>query len=211
VTVNVAMSLDGRIACAGGRRWVFSDAQDKKRVHGLRAEHDAILVGVGTVIKDDPVLRVDPGLVPAARDPLRVVLDSGCRMPADARVLDGTVSTRVYHCSESPPVDREAVRWVRVPSGPDQGVDLAAVLLDLQHEGVGRLMVEGGSRVIASFVEVGAMDEMLVFVAPVFVGEGAPGLLGRPAGDAGIPSGLRVVDSKVQGSGVLMRLEATSS
>jgi 2,5-diamino-6-(ribosylamino)-4(3H)-pyrimidinone 5'-phosphate reductase len=183
VHINCAVSLDGRLAYAGGRRALLSGPADLKRVQELRAASDAILVGIGTILTDDPSLRVHWDLLdrPPGREPLRVVLDSQGRIPPTARVLavapNGqrtAVATGVDCSREFPP----GVLHFR--AGGDR-VDLVALLAQLHGRGIASVMVEGGSRVLASFLTEGLFDRLTVYVAPVVIGGvSAPPMAGGP-------------------------------
>lgn len=198
------MSLDARIAGAGGRRMVFSDPEDQVRVHRMRSRHQAVLVGVGTVLSDDPRLTVRKAEVSASGQPLRVVLDSRGRTPEGARVLDDAAKTLVY-CDERAEAVARGDSWVGVPASDAQGLDLEAVLKDLKARGVGDVMVEGGARVISSFLAASFVDELFVFVVPVVVGTGAPSLVVTRAGEGPL-AGFRVIETEARASGVLLRL-----
>ncbi len=207
VHLNVAVSLDGKIALPGGAPLALSDAPDLRRVHGLRQTHDAILVGVGTVLADDPSLLTKAEFLPAGevpQHPTRVVLDTHLRAPADARVFDGRASTIV--CV------REGVTGTRanadiVPSGKDR-VTIPDVLGALEARGIRSVLVEGGAHVIASFLRARCVDRMTIYVAPVFVGDRAPSLVqGWSATGGGDAFGLRLVKREPLGAGVLMTLE----
>lgn len=174
VTVKAAMSLDGDIALAGGEsRWI-SGPLSRSKAHLLRSEHDAVLVGVGTVLADDPELTVR---LVEGRSPLRVVLDSRLRTPSRAKVVgDGKC---LFLAGEDAPVDRQeelesrgaAVR--RLPAEGKTGrPSVGQVLAALSAEGVSTLLVEGGSAVISAFVAAGMVDEYSLFVAPVLLGRG---------------------------------------
>jgi diaminohydroxyphosphoribosylaminopyrimidine deaminase/5-amino-6-(5-phosphoribosylamino)uracil reductase len=142
VILKTALSLDGRAAAASGRsRWV-TGPEARAAVHAMRADVDAILVGAGTVLADDPALTAHG----AGRDPLRVVLAGRRRLPPDARVFDGSAPTVLYR--------------IKRPR------DLRAALRDLSRSGVGTLLVEGGPTVHASFLRAGLVDEARVFLAP---------------------------------------------
>src|SRR5438094_6270763 len=152
VVVKYAQTLDGRIATSSGdSRW--SSGEEERRVsHALRASCDAVLVGVGTVLTDDPQLTVR--MVPGA-SPIRVVLDSTLRTPDGARVLGGDAATTIVTTDASPVERREelprrGVSVVVVPRGP-HGVEPIAALEALRRAGVQSLLVEGGARVITSF------------------------------------------------------------
>lgn len=188
---------------------LFSDAADQQRVHQMRAAQDAILVGVGTVLSDDPGLRVKREWVPQARDPLRVVLDSSLRTPRGARVLSGEAATRVYHREGLQGEPCGGVTFVPVPDGEGGagGLDLPGVLGDLAQVGVRSVMVEGGSRVIGSFLAAGLVDAFYVFVAPVVVGPPAPSLAAAGSFQGPLLARFAVVDTTHRETGVLMRLE----
>jgi riboflavin-specific deaminase-like protein len=159
----------------------------------LRAACDAVLVGVGTVVTDDPQLTVR---MVAGASPVRVVLDSTLRTPPTARVLDDDATTIIFATDQASPERREDLRSRQVavrtvPGGPS-GVDLEAVLKDLRVSGVRSLLVEGGARVITAMLAAGVADRLIVAVAPTIVGTGT-----EAVGDLGIAtvaSGLRLTN-----------------
>jgi 2,5-diamino-6-(ribosylamino)-4(3H)-pyrimidinone 5'-phosphate reductase len=167
--VNCAISLDGRLAYAGGARARLSSQEDLVRVQRLRAYSDAILVGVGTVVQDDPSLRVHWELLhePVGRDPTRVILDSTGRTPESARVLDGSAPTIVATSERS---NRQFPPHVHTVVAGRTRVEFSSLLPVLFRLGVRRLMVEGGAEVIASVVRSGLFDRMTVYHAPVVIG-----------------------------------------
>lgn len=174
VVINAAMSLDGKIALADGRGVRISNEDDVRRVQGLRSQVDAILVGVGTVLKDDPKLTVKPEYA-KGRKPLRVVLDSDGKTPAKANVLDGSAPTLVATAEGCERTFPEA----DVFRGGKDEVDLRALLDHLAARGVRSLLVEGGSTVIWNFLRHRLVDEVKVFVASaVLGGQSAPTLAG---------------------------------
>lgn len=169
VWVNCAASADGRLAFAGGKRALLSSTDDLRRVQQLRANADGILVGVGTVVKDDPSLRVHWDLLgqPPGRAPTRIVVDSSGRTPPTARILDGTIPTIVAtseRCTRTFPPPLQTVVAGR------SSVDLARLFVRLHELGIRRLMVEGGSQVIASVLRQGLFDRFTVFYASVVIG-----------------------------------------
>ncbi len=181
VHVNCAVSLDGRLAFAGGKRAMLSGPQDLARVQGLRAELGAVLVGVGTVIMDDPSLRVHWELLhrPPGPPPVRICLDGRGRLPASARMLDGTQPTIVATTDSSKrgyPSTAETL-----VAGPGPEVDLPLLLRGLAGRGLRGVLVEGGAHVTASFLRAGLVDRMTVYVAPVLIGGAeAPSLMAGP-------------------------------
>ena len=177
VIVKYAQSLDGRIATAtGDSKWISSDAE-RAISHTLRARCDAIMVGVGTVLADDPQLTVR--LVPGA-SPLRVILDSSLRIPLDARVLDEEAATVVITTDRSDAGKRRELRGrhvaVRVVEGNERGVDVRAALGLVHDLGVRSLLVEGGAKVITSLFSAAVVDRVIVAVAPVLLGRGVEGV-----------------------------------
>lgn len=176
VIINAAMSLDGKIAFPDGRPARLSNEEDVARVQRLRAEVDAILVGVGTVLKDDPKLTVKAEYAKGP-SPLRAVLDSDGKTPDHAHVLDGSAETLIATTVDC---TREFSRAQVFRAGKDE-VDLVAFLEHLSKRGVKMLLVEGGSTVIWSFLRLHLADEVKIFVAStVLGGHGAPTLAGGP-------------------------------
>lgn len=174
VIVNAAMSVDGKIALHSRTGVRISNDEDLRRVHELRAGCDAILVGVGTVLMDDPKLTVKSEYAKGT-NPLRVVLDSNGSSPETAAVFDGFAPTLVatnFECTKTFP-NAEVVRC-----GDDE-VDLHKLLSILSDRGVRRLLVEGGSTANWSFLNKGLADELIVFVGSfVLGGHSAPTLVG---------------------------------
>ena len=186
VVVNAAMSADGKLASRRREQLAISGSEDFDRVDQLRADSDAVMVGVGTVLADDPSLTVKDADRHSARldrrepkNPARVVADSRIRTPPEATVLDDAAETYLL-TSEAAPNDfieqmEEAGAYV-LAAGEDR-VDLTTALAKLEGEGIGRLMVEGGGELIFSLFEAGLVDELRVYVGPkVLGGRDAPTL-----------------------------------
>ena len=201
VIVNAAMSLDGKIALHDGRPVRLSNEADLERVHRLRASVDAILVGVGTILKDDPRLTVKSASG-STRNPLRIVLDSNGRTPAAAHVLDGQAATLIVTSDEC---DRTFANADVLRCGKKQ-VDLAALMARLSERGVKSVLVEGGSTVIWSFLRGAVVDELKIFVASVVLGgQSAPTLAGgRGVGSISDAMRLRLDRSEPLGDGLLL-------
>jgi GTP cyclohydrolase II len=173
VVLKYAQTVDGRIATRqGDAKWISSEAE-RRISHGLRAACDAVLVGVGTAIVDDPQLTVR---MVAGSSPLRVVLDSTLRLPSTARVLDDGAGTVVITTEASSEERRAVFRsravGVQVVDPSPRGVDLASALRTLRALGVGSLLVEGGARVITSFFAERLVDRLVVGIAPTIMGTG---------------------------------------
>ncbi len=201
VIINAAMSVDGKIAFSDGRPAKISNEEDMARVHRIRAEADAILVGVGTVIKDDPKLTVKAEYA-KGRNPLRVVLDSGGKTPEHAHVLDGSADTLIATTVDC---TREFPGAAVFRAGKDE-VDLVALLDHLSSRGVKTLLVEGGSTANWSFLRLHLADELMVFVgSTVLGGHAAPTLAGGP-GVRGLEESfhLKLERAERLGDGVLL-------
>jgi len=187
VTYKAAVSLDGKVAAAGGdARWV-SGEESRRLAHELRAATDAVMVGAGTVRRDDPQLTVR---LAAGRDPVRVVVTTRGELPAAARVLRTPPPTLVL----APAVD--AATAARLGEGGAEVVaygdgGLAAALRALGERGLLDVLCEGGPTLAAALLAEGLVDRVTVFVAPLLVGRGAPDLLAAPA-VARLADGLRL-------------------
>ncbi|MCG2829143.1 2,5-diamino-6-(ribosylamino)-4(3H)-pyrimidinone 5'-phosphate reductase [Methanothermobacter sp. K4] len=170
VILNAAMTLDGKIATKTGSSEI-SGEEDLRRVHELRRECDAIMVGINTVLADDPRLTVHRVDAEEGDNPVRVVVDSRARTPLDFRVLNDEAPT-VIGVSESAPesrVNELRKRAEVVVAGKDR-VDLRLLLERLHEMGVRRLMLEGGSTLNYSMLRGGLVDEVRVCIAPMIAG-----------------------------------------
>ena len=172
VRLKIAASLDGRTALASGEsKWITSEAA-RDDVQRWRARSSAILTGIGTVLADDPRLtvRLDEPHVP----PSRVVLDANLRTPGRSHVLDGAVPTLVAHATGTSPSDARFDRVERLAVAADGGkLDLAAILADLAAREVNELQVEAGPILSGSLLASGLIDELLLYLAPVLLGDTA--------------------------------------
>jgi diaminohydroxyphosphoribosylaminopyrimidine deaminase / 5-amino-6-(5-phosphoribosylamino)uracil reductase len=182
VTLKAAASLDGKVAAPdGSSRWITGPAA-RSDAHRLRAEADAVAVGAGTALADDPRLTVRlPGW--AGRQPLRVLVDAAGRVGADGHLFDGEAETLVATSPAAPATAVDAWKAagaeVVICGQAPSGVDLGDLARRLAARGVLELMVEGGPRLQASLWAAGLADRLVWYLAPLAIGgERAPGLLG---------------------------------
>ena len=176
VILNAAMTLDGKIATHTGSSNI-SGEEDLKRVHDLRRECDAIMVGIGTVLADDPRLTVHKIDANPDDNPVRVVVDSRLRTPIAARVTNKDAKTIIAGANEykydfivSDRYENFNKRGVEFFFSGDKQVDLKALMNYLHEEGIETLMLEGGATLNFSMIKAGLIDEIRICVAPMVVG-----------------------------------------
>ncbi|WP_435125140.1 2,5-diamino-6-(ribosylamino)-4(3H)-pyrimidinone 5'-phosphate reductase [Halobaculum sp. D14] len=182
VHVNAAVSVDGKLSSRRREQVRISGDADFDRVDRIRAAADAVMVGVGTVLADDPHLTLDEDDRRVQRlrtgrsgNPARVVVDSAARTPTDARILDDEATTYVVTTGDADPdavdaLEAAGATVIPTPTDSDGRVDVRAALDALEDEGVDRLMVEGGGELIFSLFAADAVDELTVFVGSLLVG-----------------------------------------
>lgn len=189
VTLTYAQSLDGSIAARRDQRLELSGEESRTMTHRLRAAHAAILVGIGTVLADDPRLTARLADGP---DPQPVIMDSHLRFPAGARLLQDPVlkpwiiTTGEADARRKVELEQSGARVITAPAAPDSRLDLAAVVFILGQNGITSLMVEGGARVITSFLAARLADWLVITIAPVFVG-GLPAVEASADGPLSFP------------------------
>lgn len=191
VTAKMAMTLDGRIATrTGDSRWISGEAS-RARVHALRDRMDAVVVGIGTALADDPLLTVRPA-PPDGRQPLRVVVDSELRLPAGAALLRPAPGPApiVAYCAprvaahpqgdaRRTTLGRTGAELLALPPDTTGRASVADLLADLGGRGCSAVLLEGGGDLLAAFLAADLVDELQVCVAPVVVGgREAPGPVG---------------------------------
>jgi 2,5-diamino-6-(ribosylamino)-4(3H)-pyrimidinone 5'-phosphate reductase len=214
VVVNAATSVDGKLSTRERRQVRISGEADFDRVDRLRAAADAVLVGVGTVLADDPHLgvksedrRVERLRNGRPANPARVVADSRARTPPDATLLDDDADTYLLVSAAAPDGRVDALReaGATVVEAGAERVDLPAAFDELDAEGVDRLLAEGGGELIFSLFDAGLVDELSVFVGSLVIGgREAPTLADGEGFVADFPA-LDLVDVKRVDDGVVLR------
>jgi diaminohydroxyphosphoribosylaminopyrimidine deaminase / 5-amino-6-(5-phosphoribosylamino)uracil reductase len=210
VILKLAVSTDDKIAASGDKPVSITGEAARTRVHLLRAQCDAILVGIGTVLADDPLLTCRlPGM--AARSPVRVVLDRSLRIPADSRLVHSAretplwvVTSELAEAAAAARLGAAGVQVIRIAPSAGPGLNLMAVLHALAEKGVTRLMVEGGSRVAASLVGFDLADEVWLLRGPRTIGrDGIAALDALPLSEITQSPRLKVRASETLGNDTL--------
>jgi diaminohydroxyphosphoribosylaminopyrimidine deaminase / 5-amino-6-(5-phosphoribosylamino)uracil reductase len=209
VTLKMAASLDGFVATSGGDSKWISGEKSRKQVHRWRGDADAVAVGIGTAIVDDPLLTARD--VEVARQPARVVFDSEARLPLDSQLVRSVdEAPLVIVIGTSADADRckaleNAGAELIVASGREPADRVLAALVELGRRDVTSLLLEGGPVLAGSFAAAGEVDELCLFIAPLLLGGGRPPLEGT--GAHAIEEGLHALalESEPSGDDVLIR------
>lgn len=190
VIVNTAMSADGKLSTRERRQVKISGSQDFNRVDRLKAGSDAVMVGIGTVLADNPSLTVKSEECRKNRlgrgtdlHPVRIVVDSHARTPPDAKILHKEEGKRIIAVSKQADAAkvRELEKYATVIVAGDERVDLAQMMDELGRMGIRRVMVEGGGTLIAGLITAGLVDEIYTFIGNIIIGgKDAPTLADGP-------------------------------
>jgi 2,5-diamino-6-(ribosylamino)-4(3H)-pyrimidinone 5'-phosphate reductase len=169
------MSIDGKIALPNKKPIKLSSLEDFRRVHELRNYCDGILVGIETIIMDDPKLTVKPEFVIKPQNPVRIVLDTRGRTPPDAKVLDNSAKTYIvmgenYRNKNLSFKNAEILYCPSINSENSEKIDLKCLLGILKGKGIENLMVEGGETVIFTFIKNNLVDELSVYISSKIIG-----------------------------------------
>ncbi|MET0390642.1 MAG: bifunctional diaminohydroxyphosphoribosylaminopyrimidine deaminase/5-amino-6-(5-phosphoribosylamino)uracil reductase RibD [Polyangiales bacterium] len=212
VTLKAAVTLDGRTAARSGESKWITGPEARKEAHRLRVLHDAILVGVGTVLADDPELTVR---AVRGKSPLRVVLDSRLRTPLTAKLVTGAaqVPTLILHARSAPAVRVTKLRAAGVQLASVRrgrggvGLDIEAALRELARRGVVQVLVEGGAHIHAALLDAGLVDHAAVFVAPKILGDASAFPLASGRSARSLPNAFELAALRVSrcGNDVLFR------
>ena len=212
VTYKAAMSLDGRVASpTGDSRWI-SSTESRELVHRWRAESDAVAVGIGTALADDPLLTAR--IEDAAKQPARVVFDSGARLPIESALVASTdEAPLIVICApEAPSARREALEAagaeVIVAPGRSHRERLEAGLTELGRRDIQDLLVEGGPTFAGGLFDAGEVDEMRLFIAPVLLGAARARAVLEGEGAVRIADGVRPLASAFEQVGEDMLVRA---
>ncbi len=208
VILKVAATLDGKIATRNGdSKWISGEAS-RRLVHRLRDQVDGVLVGIGTVLRDNPLLTAR---IRGGRDPYRIVLDSRLRIPEEAKVIGTSPSKAIIAATElasREKIEKLEKRGVRILilDSKEGRVDLKASLSRLGEIGMMSLLVEGGSRINGSFLDEGLIDKLLLFFSPRLIGDPqAPGIFtGRGVSHLQEAVGLREFRTKKVGGDIFL-------
>jgi diaminohydroxyphosphoribosylaminopyrimidine deaminase/5-amino-6-(5-phosphoribosylamino)uracil reductase len=199
IRLKVAASLDGKTALMNGRSQWITGPEARRHAHGWRARSCAIMTGSGTVVDDDPSLTVRE--VPCARQPLRVIVDGRLQTPPMAKVLAGG-GTLVFSAMDGtlPGAD-----LVVMPTSSGK-VDLLGVVSELARRGINELLVEGGARLNGALMRAGLVDELLIYQAPMLLGDQARGMFDLPElVDLEQARRLEVVERRALGPDIFLR------
>jgi diaminohydroxyphosphoribosylaminopyrimidine deaminase/5-amino-6-(5-phosphoribosylamino)uracil reductase len=197
VTLKLAVSLDGAIADASRTMRQLSGKESRSIVHRLRAQSDAVAVGMGTALADDPLLTVRHGRRPRVA-PLRVVFDRSARLLLNSRLVKTATRTPVLVLAENPDLSR-ATALEEAGVTVERAAGLAGAMQVLQRRGVRALLVEGGATLAGALLAAGMVDRLIIFQSPVLLGEGAlPAFGSAPGIDR-----LRVIERRDVGDDVM--------
>jgi 3,4-dihydroxy 2-butanone 4-phosphate synthase/GTP cyclohydrolase II len=212
VVLKYAQTADGRIATASGDSKWISGEEERVVSHCLRARADAVMVGIGTVLRDDPQLTVR---MVSGASPIRVILDSKLEVPLDARVLDRDAHTVVVTTGASDPEKRRVLEsegvGVRMVAQERSGVSLPETMRALRSMGIETLLVEGGASVITSLLRERLVDRLVVSISPLLIGRGTDAVGDLAVGR--VDEGIRLKGQTVYGAGndILIAWDVASS
>tara|TARA_B100000029_G_scaffold221000_1_gene218744 strand:+ start:178 stop:819 length:642 start_codon:yes stop_codon:yes gene_type:complete len=205
IILNCAASADGKIALPNRRKLKISNEQDFERLHNLRNNCDAILVGIGTILEDDPSLTTDLG-EKIGKNPTRIVLDTNFRTPKNAKVVNDNAKTIIAIGENTKAKKKTNAEFIKC--GVDE-IDIEKLLDELGKIGVETILVEGGETVMWSFLEKEIFDEFNIFISSMIIGgKNTPTIAGgNGVSNNSIPPKLKLISSKKVGDGVLLKYQ----
>jgi len=206
------MSVDGKIALPSGKQIKLSSLEDFKRVHELRNYCDGVLVGINTILTDDPKLMVKSEFVPSQKHPIRIVLDTNGRTPKDAAVLDGKAPTIIVISDklQSKDLSFKNSEIIYCPSDSNEQIELNELMLILKKRGIENLLIEGGQTVIYNFLKKRLVDELYVYISNCIIGGTKTPTLAGGEGAMSIDDiiKLELLSYERMGDGVLLQYKA---
>jgi 2,5-diamino-6-(ribosylamino)-4(3H)-pyrimidinone 5'-phosphate reductase len=204
VIVNCAMSADGKIASSSGKQLRISCDEDIKRMYDLRNECDAVLVGIHTVISDNPKLTVKEKYVKNPKQPIRVVLDTNCKTPVDSLVVNNVAKTFIITGKKCNKKFGNNVEIIICETYKNGLINLEELLDILYKKGIQKLMVEGGGTVIWHFLKSGFVDDFYVYVGPMIIGGNNTPTIIKSLKNNNQNITLKLVKTKAIGPGILL-------
>ena len=200
IILNCAASADGKIALPDRKKVILSNKEDFERVHKLRTECDAILVGIGTVIEDNPKLTARNS---KGKNPTRIILDTNFRIPKDANVFDGESKT-IVAVGENTSVKED--KNIEIIKCGFKEVDLLKLLPELKSRGIDKILVEGGETVMWSFLEKKLFDKLYIFISNIVIGGTKTPTIAGGYGSKDVTNILKleVKNAEIMGNGVLI-------
>ena len=202
IIINCAMSADGKIASPSGKQLKISCEEDIKRMYELRNESDAVLVGINTVLSDDPKLTVKDKYVKNPKHPIRIVLDTYCKTPTDALVVNNISKTLIITSEKCNKKYGENVEVILCDKDDDGFINLEKLMAILENKGINKLMVEGGGTVIWNFLKSGLADDFYIYVGSIIIGGSNTPTISGKVDDKNIK--LKLVKTKNVGDGILL-------
>ncbi|MBN1861106.1 MAG: 2,5-diamino-6-(ribosylamino)-4(3H)-pyrimidinone 5'-phosphate reductase [Candidatus Thermoplasmatota archaeon] len=209
VIVNCAISADGKIASPTRQQMRISDEEDIQRMYRLRNECDAVLVGIHTILSDDPKLTVKESYIRHPKQPLRVILDRKGRTPPQALALNEGARTLIITGKETTrSYDGAHIEVVGCRTNAEGFIDVTCALDILYRKGVRKLLVEGGGTIIWSFLKNKVVDDLFFFIGPCIIGgKDTPTVVDGDGISPGEKIPLRIIEVKRAGSGVLIHYQ----
>lgn len=202
IIINCAMSADGKIASPSGKQIRISCDEDIKRMYELRNESDAVLVGINTVLSDDPKLTVKDKYVKNPKHPIRIVLDTYCKTPTDALVVNNISKTLIITSEKCNKKYGENVEVILCDKDDDGFINLEKLMAILENKSINKLMVEGGGTVIWNFLKSGLADDFYIYVGSIIIGGSNTPTISGKVDDKNIK--LKLVKTKNVGDGILL-------
>ena len=207
VIINCAMSADGKIALPTRKQLRLSCDEDIERMYNLRNQSDAVLVGIGTILSDDPKLTVKEKYVKNPKQPIRIILDANCKTPIDSLAVNNQAKTLIITSGKCSKKFNDNVEIINCRTDEKDFIDLKSLLDLLYKRGIKTLMVEGGGTVIWNFLNKRLVDDFYVYISPIIVGgEKTPTIAdGEGIKSADEKISLKIVNINRMGSGILFQ------